>query len=222
MDGVIIEDNGFSDCDIAARTISATSVVIRNNSASAMESQTFVLYWGANAIIANNSLDCLGDAISLYGTDDVLVTGNEINPAGAGVVAHWARNLSITSNVIQGGVYGIHLQGINAGVWIEASEEVNVTYNNIVNNYVGVALISSEDGNTTAMVHHNNINSIGIQAIDNAGSSGLWDDGIGEGNYWNGSYAGSDGDSNGIGDTPFEIDQNSSDRYPLMSVLYFE
>ena len=48
-----------------------------------------------------------------------------------------------------------------------------------------------------------------------------WDNGT-VGNYWS-DYAGIDGDGDGIGDTPHEInsdtgDNNSVDRYPLMDI----
>jgi hypothetical protein len=40
------------------------------------------------------------------------------------------------------------------------------------------------------------------------------DNGIG-GNYWSG-YNGTDSDQDGIGDTPYIIDENNTDHYPLM------
>jgi nitrous oxidase accessory protein NosD len=83
---------------------------------------------------------------------------------------------------------------------------------------VGIALVSSESGNTTAMVHHNQFVDNGIQAIDNAGSANLWDDGVGEGNYWSDCF-GVDADDNGIRDEAYVIDPDSQDRFPLTGAM---
>jgi len=46
----------------------------------------------------------------------------------------------------------------------------------------------------------------------------FWDDGYPSGgNYWS-DYAGVDADGDGIGDTPYVIDENNTDRYPLISL----
>jgi hypothetical protein len=51
------------------------------------------------------------------------------------------------------------------------------------------------------------------------GGVNLWDNGV-EGNYWS-DYHGHDFDKNGIGDTPYIIDEiaesHPQDRYPLMT-----
>lgn len=43
----------------------------------------------------------------------------------------------------------------------------------------------------------------------------VWDSGS-EGNYWS-DYNGTDSDGDGIGDTPYIIDSNNVDNYPLMN-----
>jgi len=42
----------------------------------------------------------------------------------------------------------------------------------------------------------------------------VWDDGS-RGNFWS-DYAGSDLNNDGIGDTPYTIDEKNVDRYPLI------
>jgi hypothetical protein len=53
------------------------------------------------------------------------------------------------------------------------------------------------------------------QAVDNA-TGNFWDDGYPSGgNYWS-DYNGTDSNHDGIGDTPYVIDANNTDNYPLM------
>jgi len=67
-----------------------------------------------------------------------------------------------------------------------------------------------EDGNAD--------NTIQLEVLSGSGYGydNVWDDGYPSGgNYWS-DYAGVDADGDGIGDTPYIIDDNNIDHYPLM------
>lgn len=62
-------------------------------------------------------------------------------------------------------------------------------------------------------------NPSGINAEDN-GNLNVWDNGV-IGNFWH-DYVGTDGNGNGIGDTPYNVSgsSNSKDNFPLMEWLF--
>jgi hypothetical protein len=63
----------------------------------------------------------------------------------------------------------------------------------------------------------NNEQQVEINLADaTEGSINTWED-SGKGNYWS-NYNGTDANSDGIGDTPYTIDENNQDNKPLMNV----
>jgi len=108
-------------------------------------------------------------------------------------------------------------------VILVSSDNNNFSGNTIANNWYGVTL-SSSSGNK--FCHNRLINSSGKHVrIMTSGYPNSWDDGYPSGgNYWS-DYSGTDSysgpyqnetGSDGIGDTPYEIDANNTDRYPFI------
>jgi len=130
------------------------------------------------------------------------------NNTSQGIETYGCTQLSIFNN----SAYGNGAPGIQ----VSADMYTNVTYNEIFNNSgYGVMLTMSCTG---VMVHHNNFyNNGGTSSQGYDDNNNSWDNGT-EGNFWN-DYNGTDGNSDGIGDTSYSIDGASGayDTKPLMN-----
>jgi len=83
-------------------------------------------------------------------------------------------------------------------------------------NYVSSNPVGVQTQAAFALSHNNFVNNdLQVEVLDDKMYFWHMDNGE-EGNFWS-NYRGTDADGDGIGDTPFNIFQNCSDRYPLMS-----
>ena len=152
-------------------------------------------------IIANNT----GLGINLD-SGYITVSGNIItNNTGGGIAVYGWNNNVFGNNVTN---HTSELTG--QGILLDFGASTNNVVGNIIeDNKVGILLGDSSD-NTIA---HNNFISNTKQAISD--SINIWDNGS-EGNYWS-DYTGTDSNSDDVGDTPYVIDENNQDNYPLMA-----
>jgi len=71
------------------------------------------------------------------------------------------------------------------------------------------------------MIYHNNFISNAIQVhVYTNGYADVWDNGYPSGENYCCDYNGTDSNQDSIGDTPYIIDANNRDRYPLMRATY--
>ena len=189
--------------------------------------------------ITNNGYGVWMDCLS----DNNVIRKNVIVDNGDGLIlggiGGYSVNNTIVKNVVANSRYGI-LLGLSSNNFVSSNRIVNCwigidvgslrppprSYNNTIiantleNNRAGVYLRYSS-GNS---IYRNNFinNTYQGSASD---SINTWDDGYpGGGNYWS-DYVGvdlfsgpyqNDTGSDGIEDTPYVIDENNVDRYPLM------
>ena len=165
-------------------------------------------------------------AIEIAGEDN-LVSGNLVVCSGLSAIAmlRACNGNTITGNTLVSNEYGI---------WLDSSINNTITGNNLVDNDYGI-LAYSASGNT---ITENNLvcNENGIvisKASDNnfycnnfinntfhqvllvySNYTNFWDNGW-VGNYWS-DCAGVDADGDGIGESPYVIDGNNTDNYPLI------
>ncbi|MGD0977568.1 MAG: PQQ-binding-like beta-propeller repeat protein [Candidatus Bathyarchaeia archaeon] len=153
-----------------------------------------------------------GTGIELDKRTNVTVTNITIRNFGCGVwLASSSGNTLSGNNVTANNQYGILLNSSSNNV---------LSSNNVTNSTHGIELSVSSNN----FIFHNNFVDNTNQAYT-AGSANVWDERYPSGgNYWS-DYAGVDvksgssqnqPGSDGIGDTPYIIDNNNTDHYPLM------
>ena len=175
-----------------------------------VETTAYAIYasYSSNFTIAQNEV-LLNDCSGILVTNSVgfMISHNSVHDnAGYGINTNASMNGWITENDAFENSY----DGIGLG---EGSSNCTVTENNVTSNGLyGVWIDTYSVDNT---ICGNNIINNNKQAQVNLANR--WDNGV-EGNYWS-DYAGFDGDRNGIGDTPYTVEQNNTDNYPLMGPL---
>lgn len=189
-------------------------------------------------IIANNS-----DGILFFGSSNNTISKNDITANGYGIHIKWnSCNNEISDNNISKNLNAIYLEmssnnsihsneitfnkNLGLGFW-DSSNYNNVFRNNITNNKKGLFLGKGFffGPSVNNKIYQNNFVHNAEQAITSTSVVNYWDNGYPYGgNYWSdyngtdlfsGSYQNRTG-SDGIGDTPYIINQYNKDNYPLM------
>jgi parallel beta-helix repeat protein len=113
----------------------------------------------------------------------------------------WTENNTITSNlIVNNHDFGVFIGG-NGNTFRE---------NTIQDNGRGLEIQGDDN-----LIFHNNIINNTLQVKVYRGIN-KWDNGYPSGgNYWS-DYSGVDADGDGLGDTPYIVDENNVDHYPLM------
>lgn len=142
----------------------------------------------------------------------------ENNPPPFGI------NIGGSNNIIKGNwIVGTNGSGINLG-----TSSNNIVYGNqIWENKIGIRTMTiySQNKAENNIVYYNNFvanqeNYHDEMIMTAPHSVTIWDFST-FGNYW-GDYIGVDANGDGKGDTPYVIDENNQDHYPLMNPMYID
>lgn len=206
--GVNITNNIFKQTYAAISADSSSHVTISRN--------TFFI--DVVAIIMGSSSECLIDTNTLIGTTDenggvllagcynVTISNNEFVTAAE---TSWGLNLLMSQNcLVSGNSFADH----ESGIVLTFSQNNTIYHNYFTQNLYSAAVLYSMDNTFYHNFFLNNTNDPALPV----NNSNVWDNGYPTGgNYWS-NYTGTDTDQDGIGDTPYILGANNTDRYPLV------
>jgi len=210
-----------------------------------------VSHWSEGNAIFGNSITNNGyDGVLILEAHGNTIFENNITNNNYGVYFHFSPELTwFRSNWLSGNNIA---NNDLYGVFLLHSPNNILTGNSITNNYEGIFFQEESFGNKFAgnkvtenifgvvfynssdnKIYHNNLNNA-IQ-VYSENSINTWDDGYPSGgNYWSDQYHGECADhfsgpgqnisgSDGVVDTPYVIDADNQDNYPLMEpIVYYQ
>jgi parallel beta-helix repeat protein len=154
--------------------------------------------------------------IKLENCLDINIINNDITDNDlAGIWLFFSNSSLVSQNRIT--------RNYPAGIILDMSSSNTILENDARDNRANIVFEYSVNGGVTLSSHnrifHNNfINGTWNAVTHFAGQpENFWDDDYPSGgNYWS-DYNGTDANHDGIGDTPYVIDANNTDHYPLMT-----
>ena len=209
--GIEVWQNGRSDVKFSAISYAHTAISLLNPP-DVGESGNII----TDNIMSHNKW---GIWLGHESSENYIARNNIGHSAKDGIFLYCGHNNSISHNVI----YNSTECGLCVGNWTTNN---TIAHNDLVGNGnigIGFDIWGYWSETRDNHIHHNNIVGNKRQAIDNG--SNEWDNGYPSGgNHWSDysgedSFHGPDQDipgADGIGDTPYVIDNDTADRYPLM------
>jgi parallel beta-helix repeat protein len=178
-----------------------------------------IYFASRNSILMRNNVSGNGQGIQIRGFsyNNTLIENIATNNGCGVFLESCCYNNTILGNSISNNLYGVS--------FYEGVRDTIFSGNNVSNNNIGLYIYNFELGGCNKIFHNNFINNTAQVSIPYSDYENIWDDGYPSGgNYWS-NYTGVDThsgpnqvetESDGIGDTPYDIDENNQDRYPLM------
>jgi len=188
-DGIVGSDAGSHD-EIFANNVTGSIAIVGT-------SKYELVY--DNTVRDGSDLYRAGISIASIGTS---VANNTISNCSRGISQDWGYNNTVRGNVIVN----------NRGPALKVTEGYNFTFfqNYVADNPVGMQI------DTTFALYQNSFvnNDLQVEILDD--NIYFWSMDNGKiGNYWS-DYTEKDADGDGIGDTPYIVDEQIRDNHPLM------
>jgi parallel beta-helix repeat protein len=191
--------------------VNCTRITVQNLSLT-HNGQGILLAYTTNSTVTKDDITNNGKGIDLFESSNNTIIGNNMTNSNYGIQLINSSNNNISENNMTNNSFGIRLSGLNP---LSGSSYNIVSGNNIKNNEHGVQLDYSSNN---TFYHNNFINNFSQVFFYMPGYVNFWNNDV-EGNYWS-NYNGIDDNQDGIGDSPYVIDANNTDNYPLMGMFY--
>ncbi len=208
--GIVIDGNGHTvegdGTDNGFTVSSVNSVTIKNTK---IENFNYGIYieLASSTVVLNNNITANGyDGIGIFDSSNTIISGNSITWNGYDGIENIGSSHSIFSgNQIVANAW--------FGIGIYDSSNINVTENRVRDNYNGIELSNAMNSRLFLNDFMNHTFQVSVVS-----STAVWDNAR-QGNYWS-DYNGTDANGDDIGDTPYVVDENNVDSYPLMYIYW--
>jgi parallel beta-helix repeat protein len=183
---------------------------------------------GINVTVLNSG------GVFLKNVENVIVKNLTIKNSQIGIYLEQCSNVTVSGNTITGTHVPVPGMQATAAIFVWAGSSNTITENELTNNYYGICMGYNSQQNTITRNNITNSVSSGVilwdasnnvfynnSFIDNAMQVSVKADGVNvwdydtKGNFWS-DYNGTAANSDGVGDTPYVINENNQDNYPLM------
>ncbi len=207
-----IEENTLTDSDCGIQLEESSNNYIKHNSIT--DSTTGIaLTFSTKNVIQQNTIARNNQGIKLSTSNANNISGNNLTANMQGI--YFERRITImdyydpyNSSIIYSSLNNTfsknNISENNCGVYMSSTSNNTFSGNNFVNNTDQIKIKDS-----TIFLEAND-----IEPSSRFASVNFWDNGE-EGNHWS-DYTGTDSNGDGLGDTPYVIDENNQDNYPLM------
>jgi parallel beta-helix repeat protein len=153
----------------------------------------------------------LANTVSANTRGIYLLYGSTYNQLIANIAAHNAVGIQLTQGCTNSTLTDNIAFANTLGIGLKDACNNALIGNHLLSNQQGLLLEAAANTNTIA---HNSFVNNAQPARITAAYNTTWHTDQ-QGNYWS-TYTGIDADGDGIGDTPYPIDANNTDPYPLM------
>ncbi len=207
LDGIIIRNS--TNNVISNNTLSTPPSTSQRNGLSLRDS--------SGNVVSGNNVSGFWTGISITRSNETTVSGNNVTLSWVGIEINGFSNTAFSNNIANTVTATDRAVYPNSGKGLSVEGSSNLIAANVFeSNGVGLRVVSGVDNRVYQNAFINNTSQAG------AGSSAevTWDN-DGKGNYWsdyqtkypNASQIG----ASGIGNTPYVMDENNTDYYPLWS-----
>jgi parallel beta-helix repeat protein len=208
--GNTISNNTITNNEYGVRLRISSGNTISNNTITNNEYGVRLSYASDNNTIFGNNIANNFDGVLLdFFLDYNNIHENNITDNDTGIRLAYLSDYNTIS--------GNNITNNWEGIWLDMSSHNTISGNNITNNSLRGILLYSSSGN---IIFHNNFTDNTEQVLS-YDSTNVWDDYYPSGgNYWSDyeeRYPGAiELDGSGLWNTPYYIDENNQDNYPLM------